>query len=421
MNFNFYLPKVNLHFGKGILGNIAEEVKKFGDNALLVTGKNSMEQLGFLKKITEHLQNSAVKVTLFNKITPNPTTELVDEGAKVALEHKCNMIIGLGGGSSIDAAKAIAIVAGHSQAPNRDFSGSGQENFHSIWEFSPTSPKTTVGVLRTQSNDSPQPITAKTLPIVAITSSSGTGTHVTKFSVITNPQLKQKVGIYSEHIFPKLSVVDLEILTNMPPALTAECGVDVLTHCLEGLVSKTCNPITEDMALKGIELVFSHLTEAFRDGDNLKAREGMAWADTYAGLVITTSRVILPHAMSHPISAYYPNISHGAALAALTLPIMQFNIDNGDYSVLQKYCFAAKVMGKKPYGTNKQEAMKSVEAIEELLEKIGMDKGLKELGVEPGRINEMAQSAMKTGQGPIAANPVEVREHDIARIYKLAL
>ncbi len=109
MDFNFYLPKVNLLFGKGVSGKIAEEVKKLGDNALLVTGKSSMEKLGFLKKVTEHLESSGIRVTLFNKITPNPTSELVDEGAKIALENKCNVIIGFGGGSSIDAAKAIAI------------------------------------------------------------------------------------------------------------------------------------------------------------------------------------------------------------------------------------------------------------------------------------------------------------------------
>ncbi len=208
---------------------------------------------------------------------------------------------------------------------------------------------------------------------------------------------------------------------NMPPALTAECGVDVLTHCLEGLLAKQCNPITEDMALKGIELVFSHLIEAYRDGDNLRSREGMAWADTYAGLVITTSRVILPHAMSHPVSAYYPNISHGAALAALTPPIMQFNIDNGDNTALRKYCLAAGAMGKRTFGTNKYEAMKSLEAVKELFGKIGMNKGLKELGVDPGSINDMVRSAIETGQGPLKANPAEVREHDIARIFKLAL
>lgn len=394
MDFNFYLPRVNLYWGNGILGNIAKEVKKLGDKALLVTGKNSMEKLGFLNEITAHLENSGIRVTLFNKITPNPTTELVNEGAKIALENKCNLIVGLGGGSSIDAAKAIAVVVGHSR-----------EKFQSIWEFS----------------DPQQPITAKTLPIVAITSSSGTGSHVSKFTVITNPELKQKLGIPSEYIFPKLSVVDLNILKNMPPALTAECGVDVLTHCLEGLVSKQCNPITEDMALKGIELVFNHLIEAYRNGDNLRSREGMAWADTYAGFIITTSRVILPHAMSHPISAYYPNISHGAALAAITTNVMQFNIENGDNTVLQKYCLAASTMGKRSFGTNKYEAMKSIEAVKELLGKIGMNKGLQELGVDAGSISDMVKSIRQTGQGPLNANPVEVRENDIARIFKLSL
>ncbi|MBU0533641.1 MAG: iron-containing alcohol dehydrogenase [Candidatus Omnitrophica bacterium] len=408
MDFNFELPKVNLLFGKGVSVKISEEVKKLGDNVLLVTGRNSMDQLGFTQKIIDHLKNHVIKVTVFNKITPNPTTELVDEGAKVALENKCNVIIGLGGGSSIDAAKAIAIVAGHSSTLNRTCSGSGQGEFQSIWAFSP-------------SQSTPLPITSKTLPIVAITSSSGTGSHVTRFSVITNLELKQKMGIYSQHIFPKLSVVDLEILTNMPPALTAECGVDVLTHCLEGLVSKNCNPITEEMALKGIELVFNYLTDTYRNGDNIRSRGAMALADTYAGFVITTSRVVLPHAMSHPISAYYPNISHGAALAALTPHIMQFNIENGDNTTLQKYCLASGAMGKRAFGTNKYEAMKSVEAVKELLKKIGMDKGLQELGVDPGSINNMVKSAMVTGQGPIESNPVEVKENDIVRIYKLSL
>jgi alcohol dehydrogenase class IV len=397
MDFNFYLPKVNLLFGKEILENIGEEVKKLGDNALLVTGEKSMAKSGFLKKTINILKNSDIKVTHFGKVTPNPTTELVDEGAKIALENECNVIVGLGGGSSIDAAKAIAVSVGHSQ-----------EEFHSIWEFA-------------SSQNSPQPITPKTLPIVAITSSSGTGSHVSRFSVITNPSLGQKLGIPSEYIFPKLSVVDLEILKNMPPALTAECGVDVLTHCLEGLVSKQCNPITEELALRGIELVFHHLTEAFRNGDNLRSREGMALADTYAGIVITTSRVVLPHAMSHPVSAYYPNISHGTALAALTPPIMQFNIENGDDTVLQKYCLVGSAMGKKIHGINKQEAMKSIEAVKELFLRIGMDRGLKELEVEPRKINDMVENTLKTGQGPLKANPVDIREKDIARIYKLAL
>ncbi len=411
MDFNFYLPKVNLLFGKGVSLKISEEIKKLGNKALLVTGRNSMEQLGFTQKITDHLKNHLVEVTLFDKITPNPTTELVNKGAKVALKNNCNVIIALGGGSTIDAAKAIAIVAGHSKAPNQSdvtSDGSGEQHFHPIWAFS-------------QSQSTPKPITEQTLPVVAITSSSGSGSHVTRFSVITNPELKHKVGIYSKYIFPKLSVVDLEILMNMPPALTAECGVDVLTHCLEGLVSKSCNPITEEMALQGLELISNHLIEAHRDGDNLRSRGGMALADTYAGLVITTSRVVLPHAMSHPISAFYPNISHGSTLAALTPHIMQFNIEHGDNTTLQKYCLASGAMGRRTFGSNKYEAMKSVEAVKELFEKIGMNKGLQELGVDPGNINNMVKSAVETGQGPIKANPVEVKEHDIARLYKLAL
>jgi len=397
MVFNFFLPQINLFFGRGALENIGEEAKKLGRSALLVTGKSSMARLGFLDETIDYLQKAGIDVTHFDKVIPNPTTELVDEGAKLALENDCNLVVALGGGSSIDVAKTIAVVVGHST-----------EEFHSIWEFSP-------------SHDSPKAITSKTLPIIAVTSTSGTGSHLSRFSVITNPWLKEKVGIRSEYIFPKVSIVDVNILKGMPPALTAECGVDVLTHCLEGLISKQSNPMSEELALKGIELVFDHLPKAYRDGDNLKSREGMALADTYAGLVITTSRVTLTHALSHPISAYYPDISHGAALAALTPAGMEFNIAGGDENTLQKFCLAAGAMGKKVYGTSEEEAMKSVEGVRELLSKIDMDMSLMDLGVEPKRIREIVNSAFKSCKGPLLANPVEVNERDLTRVLKASV
>jgi alcohol dehydrogenase class IV len=124
--------------------------------------------------------------------------------------------------------------------------------------------------------------------------------------------------------------------------------------------------------------------------------------------------------MSHPVSAYYPNISHGSALAALTPAIMQFNIESGDNTALRKYCLAAGAMGKRTFGTNKYEAMKAVEAVKELFEKIGMNKGLRELGADPSSINGMVKSTIETGQGPLKANPVEAKENDIARIFKSA-
>jgi len=323
MNFKFYLPKTNLHFGKGILKNLGEEVRKYGQKALLVTGKTSMEKLGILGQALDSLQEANIKTIHFGQVIPNPTTKIVDKGAKIALEKGCQVIIGLGGGSSIDAAKAIAIVAGHSK-----------KSFQPLWTFSPASPN-------------PQSITSETLPTIAITSTSGTGSHTSRFAVITNPETKEKCGLGSEYIFPQLSLVDLDILKHTPPLLTAVCGVDVLAHCFEGLVSKQGNSISEELALESIALIFNHLPLAYRDSENLRSREGMALADTYAGWILTTSRVILPHAMSHPVSAYYPKISHGAALAALLPPLMEFIINRCDENTFRNIVWQPGLWGKK--------------------------------------------------------------------------
>ena len=218
--FRYFLPATNLIFGKGSLEYVGIEAKKLGKKALLVTGKKSMKNLGFLKKAVESMEKEGLEVVHYGEVEPNPTVDIVNEGAEKSIGSHCDVIVGLGGGSAIDTAKNIAVVSGHSEGEKI-----------SIWQFA-------------EVHDVPRQITSKTLPVIAITSTSGTGSHVSRFAVVTNQQKKQKIGILSPFVCPKVSIVDVDILSYMSPSLTAQTGFDTMTHVMESFVSRLANPIT---------------------------------------------------------------------------------------------------------------------------------------------------------------------------------
>lgn len=217
-SFRYFLPATNLIFGKGSLRYVGIEAKKLGKRVLLVTGKKSMKNLGFLKKVIESLKKEGLEVIHYGKVEPNLTVDIVNEGGKKAISYHCDVVIGLGGGSVTDAAKNIAVVTGHFK-----------DKQISIWEFA--------GI-----HDVPRQITSKTLPIIAVTSTSGTGSHVSRFAVVTNQETKQKIAILSPFICPKVSIADVDILSCMSPSLTAQTGFDVMAHATECFVSRRSNP-----------------------------------------------------------------------------------------------------------------------------------------------------------------------------------
>ncbi len=225
----------------------------------------------------------------------------------------------------------------------------------------------------------------------------------------------------SPFICPKLSIVDIDILSCMPSSLTSKTGFDALTHVVECFVSGKANPITDFTCLKAMKLIFGYLPRAYNKGDDMEAREAMALADTFAGWALVTSRPILPHALSHPVSAFYPEISHGSALSALTPEIMRFNIERGDEQTVSKYCEIAKTGGEKVASCSKKEALKSVKAVQGLLEKIELNITLKDLGVKEDSFEGMVESAFTTTKGPIEANPVPVTREDILNLYSKSM
>ena len=394
MTFRYLFPRTNLIFGEGALESLGKETRKLGKSVLLVTGRKSMQRLGFLDKARKYLEQEGLKVFHYGKVEPNPTVGIVDEGAKLALQNQCEVIVGMGGGSAMDSAKVIAVVAGHSKSSPC-----------SIWDFSVT-------------QDEPLSITEATLPVIAVTSTSGTGSHVTRYAVISNPETREKPGFGSEYMYPRVSIVDLNIAKNMSPELTARTGFDTLAHVLEAFVSREGNPIVDSYCLKAIELVFSYLPAAYREGDNMEARFNMALADTYAGWAIAVASAALPHAMAHPISGHYPNVDHGVALAAISSNVMEFNIDNGDKKTVHKYCEIAKTMGQSIRECTKEKAKKSIQAVKELLEKVGLRVNLSQLKIDQNKISNMAQGAFKTMRRGVEKNPVPATEEDVEQIYR---
>jgi alcohol dehydrogenase class IV len=391
MDLSYFLPRTDLLVGAGVLSKLGEETAKIGKAALIVTGKSSMKRLGFLDKAVESLEKAGVSATVFSGAEPNPTLQNVKDGASLCIENKCDVVVALGGGSSMDAAKAIAIVAGHNDIEN-------------AWDY-------IVGK---------KAATEKTIPVIAVTSTSGSGSHVTMYSVVTNREKNEKAGFGSEFMFPRKSIYDVEIAKHMPPKVTAESGFDVLAHVMEAFTNKKSNAIVDPWCIKAIKLVAANLEKAFNNGEDLEARTGMAIADTLAGFAISAVGVNAIHPISNTLSGFYPEIAHGQALATVSQVVMKHNIENGSDELVKRYAQIARALGKNvSEKMNKQDALLAIEAVGELREKIGLGKGFSELGVSAEKFPEIAKISLKLYLGTIQSNPIKVdNEETLAKFFE---
>lgn len=287
--FSLYIP-TRIVFGCGEIKRLATE-KLPGKKALIVISSGtSMKKYGYLDKVIELLKENETESVVFNKILPNPTKKHVMEAAALCKDEKCDFIVGLGGGSSIDSAKAIAVMAC---------------NPGDYWDYIPAG------------TGKGRPV-SKALPVVAIPTTAGTGTEADPWGVITNEDTKEKIGFGSELTYPALSIIDPELMLSIPPHLTAYQGFDAFFHAAEGFIANCSTPISDLYALEAIRLLYKYLPVAVADGRNIKARAKVAWASTLAGLVESTSSCTSEHSMEHAMSAYYPQLPHGAGLIAIS-------------------------------------------------------------------------------------------------------
>lgn len=290
MNFTYFIP-TRIVFGSGALRRLHEQQLP-GKRALVVTTNGtSVKKYGYLETLQNELKLSGVEYVLYDKILPNPVKEHVMEGAAVAKAQKADFIIGIGGGSAIDSAKAIAIMATN----NGDY-----------WDYI------------SGGSGKDRPVLKDPLPVVAITTTAGTGTEADPWTVITKAETNEKIGGGYDKTFPVLSIVDPEIMRTVPPKLTAYQGFDALFHSTEGYLNKKASPISDLYALKAIEYIGKSLSKAVRDGNDLHAREEVALANTLSGMVESLSGCTSEHSLAHAISAYHPDFVHGAALLAIS-------------------------------------------------------------------------------------------------------
>lgn len=380
MNFNFYIPS-RIIFGKGSLNNLHKQ--KFpGKKALIVT-EVFIKEFGYLKMLEEQLNKANISFVLFDKVIPNPIKEHVMEGAEIAKKEKCDFVIGMGGGSSIDSAKSIAIMS---------------TNGGDFWDY----------ILR--GTGKRKSIPNDPLPIIAITTTSGTGTEADPWMVITNG--KEKVGFGYDKTFPYLSIVDSKLMKTIPPKLTAYQGFDALFHSTEGYISKIANEMSDLFALKSIELIGKSLVKAVKNGDDEEARENVAMANTLSGMVQSISDCTAEHSIEHGLSAFYPKLEHGAGLIAISKEYYTLLAQSHDCD--EKMINMAKALGKK----DASKPMDFVDALIELQKACKVDNiKLSDYGVKIEDLPAIAKNSRFTS-GLYEIDPHNFSDDDILTILK---
>lgn len=380
--FDFYNP-VKLIFGPGKLAAIGEAVKAQGSKALIVTSGSS-GRTGLLSRVLGSLKEAGVEAVVFDKVKANPLTTMADEGAALARREGCDVVIGLGGGSSMDSAKAVALLAcNDGQAADYLYGKPG----------------------------------TGALPLVLVTTTAGTGSEGNCIGVLTNPENKDKKGLKSPFLYAKTSIVDPELLTTLPQRSIAGPGLDALFHAIEAYIAKRSNPMTAMMALKAISLSAVNLPLVYQDPKNVDAWEKVALANTLAGMAIDGSGTTLPHGMEHPVSGLY-DAPHGEGLAALYVAILQFTYQ----AVPEKFADIAQAMGADIRGLSTiQAAEKCISCVKELMAKVGMPPRLKDFGATEQDLDWLSDQALSTMKANLDNHPRTPSRDELKEIYRQSL
>ena len=377
----FYMPSINI-IGAGAVEQAVNKLSQLGfKQALIVTDKPLVE-MGYAQSLQDALAKKDIKSCLFDEVQPNPTVGNVEAGLKLLKESHCDFVISLGGGSPHDCAKGIALVASNGGSI-RDYEGVDQSK-------------------------------QAQLPLVAINTTAGTASEVTRFCIITDEQTHIKMAIVDKNVTPIMSVNDPELMKNMPKSLTAATGMDALTHAVEAYVSTAANPITDACALKAVTLISQYLSRAVQDGNDMEARNQMAYAQLLAGMAFNNASLGYVHAMAHQLGGFY-DLPHGVCNAILLPHVQRFNSQVAS----ERQTEIANAMGLITEGlTHEQGAKLCIEAIEKLADAVGIPKGLAGLGVKEADLDTLAQNAMKDACG--LTNPIQPSHEQVVAIFKAA-
>ena len=364
----FRLPGVT-HFGWGAVEKAGEEAARLGRRALLVTGRSAMKETGVGERVTKLLADAGVAVVPFTGVESDPRAHTVDRGAAVARAEKCDLVVGLGGGSPMDTARAIAAMA--------------------VLEGS------ILDYLRGKPIDRPG------LPLMNIATTAGTASEITAVSVILDEERALKFGIKSPYWFAKVAITDPELTLSMPPALTASTGLDALTHAIESYLSTGATPPSEALALRAVALIGANLPAVYADGSNRPAREAMAMGSMLAGMAFANSGLGLVHGLVHPLGARH-GMSHGNACGRLLPYVMRFNQPAAE----QKLREVARALTGDPSAT----AEDAISAVERLLATVNVPRGLADVAILDADMPSLAKDGLLSGA--VRTNPRPVSEEE---------
>jgi len=373
-------------FGSGRIKDLALYGKRTGKKAFIAT---SLKDHEITRIILRLLEKSKVKYLLFDDVNPDPKPSEVEIASKYLKEGNCDYIIGLGGGSSIDFAKAVSVAV---------------VNIGSIWDY--------VDLSHTK------PLKVKSaLPIIAIPTTSGTGSEATKWSVIINPDTGEKAAIESEDIIPKIALVDPALTKTLPKDLTATTGVDALTHAIEAFISLNSNPYSDILAAEAIGIIYKYLPRAVKDGSDLATREKMAWGSTLAGMAFNHTGTCLVHAMGHVLGGRF-GIDHGTAMSICLLPVLEFNFS----CIINKL---AKLSGHFGYEnvdkSKKVLARHTLTKLASMVSGLGIGHRLLDYGIKKDMLEDLAGEAFNYLTGMLKANPRNINKKQLLDLFKIIL
>lgn len=383
--FTYFMP-TKLFFGAGALDKLGSEPLPGKKALIVISAGTSMRKFGYLERVQALLEKNGAAYEVFDKILANPVKSHVMEGAELAKKTGCDFVVGLGGGSSIDSAKAIAVMA---------------TNEGDFWDY--------IG----GGSGKEQPLKTKPLPIVAITTTAGTGTEADPWAVITKEETGEKIGFGSDMTYPVFSIIDPDLMESVPPHLTAYQGFDALFHSTEGYIANNVTPISDMFALKAIELVGAYLPRAVKDGTDKEARAMVALANTLSGFVECMSGCTSEHSLEHALSGFHPEVPHGAGLIAISLPYYKMFVEHG--ACPDRFIAMARALGK----TAAADPADFVTALAELQTACNVDDiRLSAYGVEKGEARKIALHALDTMGGLFEKDRYKMSVEEITSIME---
>lgn len=379
--FNFGIPQ-NIFFGENVLLKLTEILDKMkSENVFIISGPH-LNKIGTVNKIEKIVTESGRKYSSFTETEANPSVETVEKATNYFRESKADCIIALGGGSPMDVAKAVGVVAKYGGSIV-DYEGGGK-------------------------------VEGEIVPLIAIPTTAGTGSEVTAFSVITDHVRNYKLTVFSDYLLPKYVILDPVLLSSVPKSVAAATGIDAMVHGIEAYISKASNPFTDSFAEKALELLGGNIRRFLEDRTDMVAAEAMLLGSTFAGVAFNFARLGNVHAMAHPVSGYF-NVSHGVANAILLPVCLEYNSveDKGKYKKIYDYITRNDIL------SDDFEPEMLIEEVMELNRSIGLPSKLSEVLVTEDKIEAMAADAMKSGN--ILVNPRSSTKEDIEELYRKAI